>query len=82
MRYSDLYDADKRTLDPEVAGAAAEQPIPHPLNNIVYAAPGGRGTAISPCRHAKRHPDFALCRQEVRWSETPTTAPSQKATSI
>ncbi|HEU5223038.1 MAG TPA: hypothetical protein VFU07_05080 [Candidatus Lumbricidophila sp.] len=70
---ADLYDADKRRRNPMIAKLASTHTIPHPLNNTVYAAPkrdgelSSRGTAVSPCRHAKRHKQFECCNQEVRW---------------
>lgn len=60
MRLSDLYDADYRATHPEAARLAAEQTIPHPLNNVQYA------DGISSCRHAKKHYRFQCCTQEVR----------------
>ncbi len=60
MKLSDLYDADRRVRDPEARRLAGEMTIPHPLNNVRYA------DGISPCRHAKRHQRFELCRQAVR----------------
>ena len=36
IQLSDLYDADKRTRDPEVARLAAEVHIPHPLYEVRY----------------------------------------------
>lgn len=59
MRLSDLYDADQRTKSAEVRKLAAESTVPHPLNNVQYA------DAISPCRHAKRHHRFDICRQQI-----------------
>ena len=59
MRLSDLYDADKRTRDPEVRRLAGTRTIPHPLNNVQYA------DGISRCRHAKKHTRFESCRQAV-----------------
>lgn len=59
---SELYDADKRTRDPEIRALAAELSIPHPLNNVQYA------DGISRCRHAKKHEWFQYCSQEVRAS--------------
>ena len=54
---SDLYDADRRTRDPEVRELAARQTIPHPLRGVQYA------DGIKPCTHAKRHaPGSGLCR--------------------
>lgn len=34
---SDLYDADRRTTDPEVWALAAQTLIPHPLSGLTYA---------------------------------------------
>lgn len=34
---SDLYDADRRTVDLEVHRMAADVPIPHPLIGVEYA---------------------------------------------
>lgn len=56
-----------------MARLAVERTIPHPLNNTVYAAPrlpgenSSRGTAVSQCRHARRHTAWQPCDQEVRW---------------
>lgn len=57
---SELYDADKRTRDPQIRALAAKRPIPHPLNNVQYA------DGISRCRHATTHERFQYCPQEVR----------------
>lgn len=46
---SDLYDADRRTRDPQVRELAARQAIPHPLRSVQYA------DGIKPCTHAKKH---------------------------
>lgn len=37
MRLSDLYDADRRTRDPQAARLASEMFIPHPLEGVTYA---------------------------------------------
>lgn len=37
MVLADLYDADKRTRDPEVRAAAGNYRIPHPLSSVKYA---------------------------------------------
>jgi len=37
MVLADLYNADKRTRDPEVRAAAANFRIPHPLASVQYA---------------------------------------------
>lgn len=68
MRLADLYDADYRAKHAEARRLAAESTIPHPLNNVAYA------DAISPCRHAKRHQRFELCRQEIAPEYYPTRA--------
>lgn len=46
---SDLYDADRRVIDPLVARLTEHQLIPHPLHGVVY----GDGVA-DPCNHARR----------------------------
>lgn len=66
-RLSDFYDADLRAKDPAAMQFAAEQMIPHPLNNVQYA------DGISQCRHAKRHKQHQACRQEPHL--TPGAAP-------
>lgn len=57
---ADLYNADKRTRDPQIRELAAKNTIPHPLNNVQYA------DGISHCRHAKKHQSFQLCHQAIR----------------
>lgn len=57
---AELYDADKRTRDPQIRELAAKITIPHPLNNVQYA------DGISHCRHEKRHQPFQLCQQTIR----------------
>lgn len=45
----DLYDADKRTRDPDIARIAAKYRIPHPLSNVVYGdgkAPANAGREV------------------------------------
>lgn len=55
IRIVDLYDADRRTTDPEVRRLANDMPIPHPLRMVQY------GDGIRPCTHAKRHTDPYSC---------------------
>lgn len=43
-----LYDADRRTADPDVAHLAASVHIPHPLHGIPYA------DGVDRCTHARR----------------------------
>ncbi|WP_424862881.1 hypothetical protein [Streptomyces sp. MMS24-I29] len=57
---SDLYDADRRTRDPQARQLAATKTIQHPLNNVQYA------DGISSCRHAMKHQRFQHCPQEFR----------------
>lgn len=52
---SDLYDADRRTRDPEVRELAGRKTIPHPLRGVQYA------DGIKPCTHAKKHVDGVNC---------------------
>ena len=54
-RLSDLYDADRRTIDPAVRDLAAKMPIPHPLHNVAYA------DGMIACTHAKKHARFDRC---------------------
>lgn len=37
MQLADLYNADKRTRDPEVRDTAGNYRIPHPLSRVQYA---------------------------------------------
>jgi hypothetical protein len=49
MVLADLYDADKRTRDPEVLKAASNFRIPHPLPRVKYAdgtAPSSAGREV------------------------------------
>ena len=49
MVLSDLYNADKRTRDPEVRSAASNFRIPHPLPRVKYAdgtAPSSAGREV------------------------------------
>lgn len=49
MVLADLYDADKRTRNPEVLDAASKYRIPHPLSSVKYAdgtAPATAGRDI------------------------------------
>lgn len=49
MVLADLYDADKRTRDPEVRDAAGNFRIPHPLPRVTYAdgtAPSSAGREV------------------------------------
>lgn len=55
MTLADLYDADKRTTDPQVADAAASVRIPHPLRGVRYA------DGIELCTHGRRHGPFQWC---------------------
>lgn len=49
MVLADLYNADKRTRDPEVRSAASNYRIPHPLPRVKYAdgtAPSSAGREV------------------------------------
>lgn len=61
---AELYNADKRTGDPQIRGLAEKITIPHPLNNVQYS------DGISSCRHAKRHQRFGHCPQKIHADES------------
>lgn len=46
---SDLYDADRRTVDPQAHSLAERLIIPHPLTNVGYA------DGLLACTHARHH---------------------------